>query len=78
MEFPQASVTEYFLIIVSVQPTIVAAESDTNAIVGVEQLSVAETIAIFGFGNATLQPENVKFRSGSAVGSVVSIVLIKF
>ena len=64
--------------IVSVQPTIVGAESDTNATVGVEQLSFAETNKIFGFGNATLQPETVKSDNGFAVGFVVSIVRIKF
>ena len=64
--------------IVSVQPTIVAAESDTNAIVGVEQLSFAATNEILGTGNATLQPETMKSDNGFAVGFVVSIVLIKF
>ena len=44
----QASVTEYRLMIVSVQPTIVVAESETNATVGVEQLSFAATNEIFG------------------------------
>ena len=74
----QASVTEYRLMIVSVQPTIVAAESETNATVGVEQLSFAVTNEIFGFGKLALQPETVKSDKGFAVGSVVSIVLIKF
>ena len=58
--------------IVSVQPTIVAAESDTKATVGVEQLSDAETNEIFGFGKLALQPETVKSVNGFAVGSVVT------
>ena len=64
--------------IVSVQPTIVAVESDTNAIVGVEQLSFAVTNKIFGFGKLALQPETFKSDNEFAVGSVVSIVRIKF
>ena len=55
IEFPQASITEYFLMIVSVQPKTFGVESDTNATLGVEQLSFAETNAIFGIGKATLQ-----------------------
>ena len=74
----QASVTEYRLVIVSVQPTIFGIESDAKATVGAEQLSFAETNEIFGFGKLALQPETVKSDNGFAVGSVVSIVRIKF
>ena len=78
MELLQASVTEYLLIIVSVQPTIFGAESETKATLGVEQLSFAVTKEIFGFGKLALQPETVKSAKAIAVGSVVSIVRIKF
>ena len=75
---PQTSVTEYFLIIVSVQPKTVEFESETNATTGVEQLSFAVINEIFGVGKVELQPETVKSDNEFAVGFSVSIVRIKF
>ena len=74
----QSSIIEYLRMIVSVQPTTFGAESETKATVGVEQLSEAETNAIFGIGKVELQPETFKSDKAIAVGSVVSNVRIKF
>ena len=79
MKFPQASVTLYVLIVVSVQPETVGALSFTKVTTGIEQLSKASfTTEIFGFSNVPLQPK-IEISVGlEAVGKVVSIVRIKF
>ncbi len=79
MKFPQASVTLYVRIVVSVQPEIVGTLSFTNVIFGDEQLSAASvTTALFGAEKVPLQPEIEILAGFEAVGSVVSIVRIKF
>ena len=77
MKFPQASVTLYVRIVVSVQPEMVGKLSFTKVILGVEQLSAASvTTALFGAEKVPLQPEMSIGFGFEAVGLVVSILLI--
>jgi hypothetical protein len=78
-KFPQASVTLYVRIVVSVQPETVGTLSFTNVTFGVEQLSEASvTTALFGAEKVPLQPEISIGFGLDAVGKVESMVRIKF
>ena len=65
--------------VVSVHPETVGKLSFTNETTGVEQLSKASvTTETAGLGKVPLQPEIEIFAGFEAVGSVESIVRIKF
>ena len=75
--FPQASVTLYVLIIVSVQSTKAGALSPTKATIGVEQASASSvTTEISASGKVPLQPVIVMAAGLEAVGAVVSSIFI--